>query len=357
VPTPTLLDSGTDATQGMEFATAIVGTVTSDTTPRTGPRAYKCHAAGTTASVRWDGVLAAAGRRLSFGFRFSATPTANGAILFSHDGAVAFKIFLRTDRTLGLYNNADALLVGGTTVLSTATYYRISVGYTITSTTVNEFRIYIGGVLEITASNVTLATTNAGNLLLMANFNLGNPFDVWFDDIYVDNGTDLTDPGDIHLTAKLPASVNTGGWDTTVGTGAVDERPLSEANGMQETTVNGDQQNYALQAAAVGDVDIAASTLVARSAWIWAKVSVASVLAKLMDNGSESAVTLTTTAALYTRLTESAVYPSDAAGIGARSSTTPDTFLYECGALLAYRPAVDDGACSTTILRSRMRSW
>jgi len=57
-----------------------------------------------------------------------------------------------------------------------------------------------------------------------------------------------------------------------------------------------------------------------------------------MDNGSESAITLTTAPALYTLLTASASYPSNAAGIGIRSSTTANTFLYECGTLIAYTP-------------------
>jgi hypothetical protein len=62
---------------------------------------------------------------------------------------------------------------------------------------------------------------------------------------------------------------------------------------------------------------------------------------KLMDNGSESAVTLATTAALYSLITDSASWPSNAAGIGMRSSAaSPDTFLYECGTQIAYIPAV-----------------
>ena len=104
--------------------------------------------------------------------------------------------------------------------------------------------------------------------------------------------------------------------------------------------MTGPQENYGLQAASVGDVDVssAMATLVARSAWVWSSVTVASVLAKIMDNGTETGITLTTTPALYTLITDSTSYPSNAAGIGERASTTANTNFYECGTLIAYTP-------------------
>jgi hypothetical protein len=46
---------------------------------------------------------------------------------------------------------------------------------------------------------------------------------------------------------------------------------------------------------------------------------------------------LTTSNALYTKLVDSNAYPTNAAGIGMRSSgTTADTYMYECGMLVAY---------------------
>ncbi len=100
------------------------------------------------------------------------------------------------------------------------------------------------------------------------------------------------------------------------------------------------QENYTLQAAGVGDVDISGSSLVSRCAWIWAKETVGGLgTPKLMDNGTETAVVLTTAAALYTVITDSALYPGNAAGIGMRSANAAaGTFLYECGTLIAYIP-------------------
>jgi hypothetical protein len=58
---------------------------------------------------------------------------------------------------------------------------------------------------------------------------------------------------------------------------------------------------------------------------------------KIMVNGVETSIVLSTGNALYTKCYDSNSYPSNAAGIGMRSSgTTADTFLYECGMLVAY---------------------
>ncbi len=114
---------------------------------------------------------------------------------------------------------------------------------------------------------------------------------------------------------------------------------------MSEAATADVQQNYTLQTAAVGDTNIAGFGLIARTAWIYAKQNTAAQgTPKLMDNGSESAITLTTSAAIYTVTTDSASYPSNAAGIGMRSSNSAnDVFLYDCGVMVAYiegHPAV-----------------
>ena len=58
---------------------------------------------------------------------------------------------------------------------------------------------------------------------------------------------------------------------------------------------------------------------------------------KIMDNGSESSITLTTTASVFTHITDSTSYPSNAAGIGMKSGgNTADAFLYDCGMMVAY---------------------
>ncbi len=59
--------------------------------------------------------------------------------------------------------------------------------------------------------------------------------------------------------------------------------------------------------------------------------------AQIIANGNTVAITLTTSAAIYTAVTTSASYPSDPAGIGMSSTgTVDDTFLYDCGMIIAY---------------------
>jgi hypothetical protein len=58
---------------------------------------------------------------------------------------------------------------------------------------------------------------------------------------------------------------------------------------------------------------------------------------KLVDNGSDVAITLTSTNTFYSNHTTSSSYPSNGNTIGMKSSgTSMDTFLYECGIQIAY---------------------
>jgi hypothetical protein len=74
-------------------------------------------------------------------------------------------------------------------------------------------------------------------------------------------------------------------------------------------------------------------------AWIWAKGAAGGLgTPQIMDNGTESAITLTSSGKLFRVTTTSASYPSDAEGIGMRATATADdAFLYECGTLIVYR--------------------
>jgi hypothetical protein len=61
---------------------------------------------------------------------------------------------------------------------------------------------------------------------------------------------------------------------------------------------------------------------------------------KLVDNGSDVAITLSSTPTLYSNHTTSSTYPSNGNTVGMKSSgSVMDTFLYECGIQIAYIPA------------------
>src|SRR6185436_4896618 len=68
-----------------------------------------------------------------------------------------------------------------------------------------------------------------------------------------------------------------------------------------------------------------------------AKEGAVSGTPKLTLNGIDYAVTLTTSPATYRKSITTDAYPSSAAAIGMVSSgTADDTFLYECGVIVAY---------------------
>lgn len=344
--TTKFIESGTAATQGFEFWSSTAGTVTSDgTTVRLiGGRSIKLNTASPAVSaiVRKLSIAADAGTRVTFWINLpSVTPSGNGSIISMRtaaDGNV-ITVNLKTTGVLGCFG-AGAPTVFGNTVLVANTWYRVSLAYTITSTTSFEFRVYLNGVLEITiSSNGTLSATASSGLSFILALGLGTNFIAYVSDIYVDNGTDLADPGNIGVTAKLPASTNANNWNTTLGDGSVNERPISQTNGKKDSSVSAQNQNYTLQTAAVGDVDISAYTLLARTAWVYMKQETAILgTTQMTDNGSNTTITPTTSAALYTLTTDSAAYPSNAAGIGMVSPglAADPVDLYECGTIIAY---------------------
>ena len=341
----TFLEAGTDATYDFKFWAGTEDSVTVESSiVHTGPRSIKLvNGAQASRISSPNGSLTASAGRVSFWVRCTNNPGSTQLLVqFREVGAGTIASLKITSSGVLQLFDVNGQLGSDGAVVPTGTWMRIVFAYKIVSTNIDEARVFQDGTLTITSSAAKFDANQFNNMRFLA------PGDAtYLDDIYVDDSNALTDPGDIRVTAKLPASTNTAAFDATVGNGNVNERALSETNGMRDTSVLGHQQNYTLETAAAGDVDLTGATLVARSAWIWAKITVASVLAKIMDNGTETGVTLTTTPALYTLITDSASYPSNAAGIGAKASTTADTYLYECGTLIAYIPGA--GASDTSI--------
>lgn len=228
----------------------------------------------------------------------------------------------------------------GTTVLAVDTWYRISLGYVHNGIDDLNIKIYVNSVEEL---SLTAVDTGAADFLPDLAYGwLTVPGDNcinWFDQIYVDDGGDLSDPGNVLITAKLPAAVNENTWDTT-GTGAVNERPVSFTNYRQQLG-GPDRQTYTLQTAATGDINISGETLLGYMGWALAATSDFSEEAYLVLNNLEYAAPALNSLPgdsfnfLQQPIT-SASYPSHAAGIGMKSSPDGDTILLECGAVVAY---------------------
>ncbi len=339
------------ATYGLEFWDSTTGTVTVDSANvrGTSPRSYKLNVnnPAVTARARKNSILADAGRRISLWVYFpSVSQGAIDQILAVNTSGGGANIFLLR---LTTSNKIDVQAVGvtnttGTTTIAAGTWYRLTLAYTITSSTVWTVKAYINGVLEVTISNGgTLPNVGSSQLEIKAITNVN--FVMNFDEVYVDDGSDNADPGGIGVTAKRPASNNVNNFNTAIGANPanrwtnVNERPISETNGWSDTSVTSQAENYGLETASAGDVDISTATVVARTAWVWAKQSVAVAGSpQLTDNGTNNALTLTTTSALYTVITTSSSYPSNAAGIGMKSAgvIADATNFYECGTIIAY---------------------
>jgi hypothetical protein len=130
--------------------------------------------------------------------------------------------------------------------------------------------VWVNGVLDIDATDVTLSVATNGLYLT------GSSATDYVDDIYVDDVSDLSFPGDIRVVAEKPVSLNTNNADTLIGTGTnrydrVSERPLSVTNGIQHAAATDVQENFGIQSAAAGDVDISDAYIVGYCGWVYGK--------------------------------------------------------------------------------------
>ena len=216
-------EPGTGATGGFEFYTSAIGEVSSETTVvRNGGRSIKQNTSNpaVSAAVQKNGVLSDAGRRISTWIRFpSVSPSTNTTILNCQNSLGNACIALQISTAGNLrFTGPGATASAGSTVLIVDTWYRVSFSYLITSASSWEVRVYLNGQLEITrSSNGVLTNTGTDRLLLSVNASAGTNFIGYFSDTYIDDDANLTDPGNINVTAKRPAVDNTVGWDLPIG--------------------------------------------------------------------------------------------------------------------------------------------
>lgn len=259
-------------------------------------------------------------------------------------GSVVFLVYMGSNTELFLINGDLSTITGPFAPWTANRWQRLSFAYVITSTTNYTIKVWIDGVLITTATQADATLTRTGTSLLHLQANGSSlPGPSYVSDVYIDDSTALSDPGDIRVTPKLPVTLHTNNFDTLGGSGAnrydrVSERALSETNYIAHLAATDVQENFGIHTAAAGDIDISNRVIVGYSGWVWAKRGVtAGGSPKLMVNGIESSLTLTNTAALYTSSVLSSVYPTNVAGIGMRSSgTTAETYFYEGGLLIAY---------------------
>lgn len=308
-----------------------------------------------------SGTISDTGARISVYVYFNAMPSSAGGVTIfdlrktgglGADDIVSVNI--TPSGTLQMWQNGNTFQIGGNATLgnlATGVWYRISLAYTITSTSVNRFELRVNGISTISITNATITSTGSSRVAI-GNLNTDTALDMRTSDHYIDNSSALTDTGDIWVTAKRPnANGTTNGFTTQIGSGGsgygtghspqVNERPLSTTNGWSMVGAGSAiTEEYNIENAATGDISLTGATIVGYEGWISAK-SLVGEPAKLVLSGTNVPRTLTTSIATYFATTTSATYP---AGTGTDIGLTTDTSLttvslYEAGIVVAYIPA------------------
>lgn len=346
-------EPGSDATNDLSFFSATAGTVVSATDQKhTGPNAIKCSTGvGITATFTRDSILADTGRAISFWMYFDVLPSAGNLLNIIGGGPSVYTLSWQAG---GILRQAPvgATFVDGTQVFAANTWYRCTVAYSITNATTFTFKFYVHGVLDSTANAGTLTNTGTNAIRLGILSTAGANKNIWFDDIYVDDRTDSSNPGAVVVTAKRPfANGTTNGFSTQIGSGGsgygsghspqVNERPLSQTNGWSMIGAGSAiTEEYNVENAATGDVSLTGATIKGVIGWVFGKSALSETGSMVVD-GTSANIALTSTATLFRQVSATpTTYPAGTGtDIGMVTSTTVTTVsLYECGMLVAYIP-------------------
>lgn len=297
------------------------------------------------------GVCSDSGTRISLYVYIAALPTADDFLFSIQSSSVdILQLFITPSGVLQIKKDLTTQIGSNGSTLSTGTWYRISLAYKITNTTVNRFELFVNGISNISITNATISAVGTDRLLF-GSFNSNSTFSTRVSDIYVDNSISLTDPGDIWVTAKRPnANGTTNGFTTQIGAGGsgygtghspqVNERALSTANGWSMVGAGSAvTEQYNIEAKSAGDTDISTGTVIDYMGWLSAQALIAAG-ANITVNGISTAISLTTAATIFTKTASSTTYPEGTgADIGIITDTTLTTVsLYETGIIVAYIP-------------------
>lgn len=355
--TTTFLEPGTDATQDLSFFRTVTGTVASDATVSyTGPRSLKCsvgNPAANTTVLASAGVIADSGSQVSIYVRFDSLPSATSVIYTLLTTALSVaQVQINTSGNL-IMAPTGATAVTGSSVLAINTWYRISVSYYITNTTTFQFRLYINGIPEATASAGTLTRTGTDTIRIGTTSGYGADKNLWYDNIYAAKGgassSSQPDTGNILMTAKRPnANGTANNFSTQIGSGGsgyglgkspqVNEQPLSTTNGW--SIINAGSvvtEEYNIEDMRTGDVNIRARTIVSCMGWVYAS-ALAAETGKIIWNGDKSNISITTTNTMFMKYSNSRIDAAhEGEDIGIETDATVTTVsLYECGVVCAF---------------------
>lgn len=327
------------------------------------------------------------GTRISMFIYLNALPGNTVDLVLALAGGFSYILRLTSGGVLQLWNSETSQIGTNGSTLSIGTWYRISLAYTITSTSVNRFELFKNGISDISVTNATLTTIGATQLRI-GNISSSITLDLRISDIYIDNSSSLTDTGNIWVTAKRPnANGTANNFTTQIGSGGsgygtghspqVNERPLSSTNGWSVVAVGATTEEYNIEGKSTGDINISNATtwdllkedgsnllqenqsfillqnenqnkVIDYMGWIDYK-TVLSETASIVVNGVNSTFTSAANAeTMFTKISGFGGYPlSTGTDIGMISDATATTVsLYECGIVIAYIPATASATVS-----------
>ena len=364
----TFLEPGGDATGNVALKTAggmwdlITGTPTIATDIVHGSHVRSiANANNTNNNFRVFNAVADAGSRYSIYFYIKTLPTATTTFAsISTTGNISL-ITLRVTSAGVLQLFSAAQLGSNGSTLSTGTWYRISLAYTLTSTSINEFRVFKDGATDISVTNGTVSNTGT-NRLSFGTVGADVTADFRFSDIYIDNSNSLADTGNVWVTAKRPnANGTVNNFTTQIGAGGsgygtghspqVNERALSVTNGWSVAAVAATTEEYNVESVSTGDIDLTGGTIVDYLGWVYTKALLAET-GQIVVNNVSTNISITTADTMFTQIAGSTTYPAGTGtDIGLVTGATVTTVnLYECGIVVAYIPAVTTPKFSNFLL-------
>ena len=271
-------------------------------------------------------------------------------------GAVIFSIQITTAGVIQVWNSTTAQIgSNGTLSLPLQQWFRITVAYTITSTTVNTIKVWINGTLIITVTNATLTNTGSADCQFGNTGNDANwTSNCYTSDHYIEQTTSLTDPGAVVVTSKRPVSNGTtNGFTSTTGSGSgygsgnapiVNIRPTTTSDSRNVTTSGSTvTEEFNVEGASVGDANITGATILGFGSWVYFKNSVACFAQTILNGTATStpSIAINSTTTFFVYKTTSTLYAGTGTDVGLIVPTTAGTYnLYQCGIVVAYIPAV-----------------
>lgn len=344
---------------GVQAFTTSSGTVAADATVLFfGEQTVKCttSAAGAAAYVQKNTILTGTSYRISVRFRITNLPTATCSIIWVLDASNnnSFRVSLLTTGAVQLVANTTLVGSASAALLSTGVDYRLTLCFTISSTSVNEARVYINDTTSpaCSATNSTLTTATVSHVRVgWAQGSSGNLLVLNVGQIYIDDDSSLTnilaagptvaDRGP-RVTVKRPANgiTNDAAW-TNLGNGSVSEGSSALTNGRTLTGTGTGVDTYQPQGPTNGTVNLGNATVLGSYGWVFAaKGSVGTPTDNIVFNAATTVVALTTTAAYYSSpVVNGNTYPS-VIGMSRTVGAGGDAIFYDGGVVIAYAAAV-----------------